>query len=209
MALERKFLGNENQGALNWDANSATQLLVLNKEARNALGEYRAWRVQPSTPPVHLTVLNSSNLGSSARWAEHDLYVTRRKDTEPRSADPYNNQDVHNPPVDFSRFLDGESLDQTDLVLWLNLGMHHVPTSADLPNTVMTAAHAGLKFVPANYFASDESRHTMSQVLIKYEKGTVLNVDTAGRPEQLCLADLWSYSGDVLVRKFPYEPGNP
>ena len=209
MALKRRFIDNETSGALDWDANSATQILVVNKDAKNRLGEYRAWRVQPSTPPVHLTVLNSSSLGSSARWAEHDVHITRQKDTEPRSADPYNNQDVHDPPVDFSRFLDGESLDQKDLVLWLNLGMHHVPTTADLPNTVMTTAHAGVKFVPANYFDGDQSRRSMSQVRISYADGKVLDVDTAGRPEQLCLSDLWSYQGDVLVRKFPYAPEAP
>lgn len=38
----------------------------------------------------------------------------------------YQNQDVHNPPVEFSRFLDGESFMQEDLVLWVKVGMHHL-----------------------------------------------------------------------------------
>jgi primary-amine oxidase len=61
--------------------------------------------------------------------------ISVRRDTEPRSSNPYNNQDVHNPPVNFASFFNGESLDQTDLVVWVHLGMHHVPHTGDLPNT--------------------------------------------------------------------------
>lgn len=81
--------------------------------------------VLPYTGLAHLTVQNSSNLVNAARWAEHDLHVTQRKDTEPKSAHAYNSQDVHDPPVNFEDFFDGESLQQEDLVVWFNLGMHH------------------------------------------------------------------------------------
>lgn len=83
------------------------------------------YAVLPYTGLAHLTVQNSSNLVNAARWAEHDLHVTKRKDTEPKSAHRLNNQDVYDPPVNFDEFFDGESLEQEDLVVWFNLGMHH------------------------------------------------------------------------------------
>lgn len=37
--------------------------------------------------------------------------------------------------VDFHKFFDGENITQTDLVAWINVGMHHLPQAEDAPNT--------------------------------------------------------------------------
>lgn len=71
-----------------------------------------------SSSTSYLTVQNSNNLKKSGNWATHNLYALRQKDTELRSASPYNNMDTGNPVVDFDKFFDGESLDQEDLVLY-------------------------------------------------------------------------------------------
>ena len=217
MKLERSFIETEDDGQLDW--HTPTQVLVVNEQSPNQYGELRGYRVLPYTGASHLTVLNSSNLNNAARWAEHDIYVTKWKDTEPRSAHPYNTQDTFEPPVDFSKFFDGESLRNEDLVLWLNLGMHHVPHTGDLPNTVMTTAHSGVQFMPSNYFAGDESRRTRNQVRVKFGGGDETEVETFGQFEAdaaTCKldytpvdADLESYVGDIVVRKFPFDPNNP
>lgn len=125
MKLVRSFIDSEDDARINWDANSQTQFLVVNKDETNKYGEYRGYRVLPYTGAAHLTVENSSNLVNAARWAGYDVQVSQRKDTEPKSAHAYNSQDVNDPPVNFDAFFDGESLDQEDLVVWFNLGMHH------------------------------------------------------------------------------------
>jgi primary-amine oxidase len=127
MKLERSLVETEDDGKFNWGSNNMNQVLIINQDEKNKYGEYRAYRVLPYTGATHLTVENSTILKNSANWAGHDIMVTKRKDTEPKSTHRLNNQDTENPPVDFSKFFDGESLNQTDLVLWLNLGMHHVP----------------------------------------------------------------------------------
>jgi len=121
MKLKREFVETEDQGRFNWAG--PMQVIVVNENAANPYGEPRGYRIKPYTGTGHLTVQNSTNLGKAARWAEHDIHVTKRKDTEPRSAHAWNNQDIYDPPIDFSRFFDGESLRNEDLVLWLNLGM--------------------------------------------------------------------------------------
>lgn len=63
----------------------------------------------------HLTVQNSSNAGKAAHFTTKDLFITKQKDTEPRAADSFNAYEVEDPLVDFSKFLDGESLEQEDL----------------------------------------------------------------------------------------------
>lgn len=127
MKLNRSYVETEDEGRFRWAANNAKQVLVVNQDAKNKYGENRGFRVLPYTGTSHLSVHNSSVLKKSAGWAEYDVMVSKRKDTEQRSTHRFNNQDTADPPVDFAKYFDGESLNQTDLVLWLNLGMHHVP----------------------------------------------------------------------------------
>ncbi|GKT48763.1 membrane primary amine oxidase [Colletotrichum spaethianum] len=213
MQLHRSFIESENESRINWD--STTQVLVVNTDTPNQWGEYRGYRVMPNSGTAHLTVLNSSTLMNAARWAEYDVQVTRQKDTEPSSAHPYNSQDVNDPPVNFERFFDDrESLMQEDLVLWLNLGMHHVPHTGDLPNTVFTTAHSGITFMPSNYFDIDQTRRTVNMVRIEYSSDNTTAVETFGQSEATCSfeakpVNLWDYRGDVVVKKFPFQPDSP
>lgn len=233
MKLNRSTITSEDSSKLNWDPR--TQYKIVNLDAPNRYGEPRGYRILPSSGTAHLTVQNSSNLGSAAAWASHDLFVTRQKDTEPCSAHPYNSQDVYNPAVDFSAFFNGENLTQTDLVVWFNLGMHHVPHTGDLPNTVFTTAHSGVWIMPLNYLLGDPSRQTVNMVRIDYDAGAAgagglgggeesgsgantprAKVTTFGQGTAGCSlnftkaeADLQRYVGDVVVRKFPYSPNDP
>jgi Cu2+-containing amine oxidase len=40
-------------------------------------------------------------------------------------------RDISNPMINFDEFFDGESLKQEDLVVWMNLDMHHLPRRGD------------------------------------------------------------------------------
>ncbi|KAK8234385.1 membrane copper amine oxidase [Phyllosticta capitalensis] len=217
MKLTRGQISNEDDGKLSWGDNSATMWAIVNTDAPNEFGENRGYRIMPATAPMHLTVQNSTNLAKAAQWATHDFFVTRQKDTEPRSAHPANSQDVHDPIVDFDAFFDGESLEQEDLVLWFNLGMHHVPHTGDLPNTVFTTAHSGLQILPLNYLPGDPSRETVNMVRVDYSGGpNATTVETFGQLLPTCAVDLaeyepdlHSYTGDVVIRKFPFDPNDP
>jgi primary-amine oxidase len=208
MQLQRSFIESENESRINWDG--TTQVLVVNTDAPNQWGEYRGYRVVPSLGTAHLTVLNSSTLVDAAHWAEYDVQVTRQKDTEPLSAHPYNAQAVDDPPINFERFFDdNESLMQQDLVVWLNLGMHHVPHTGDLPNTVFTEAFSGVTFMPSNYFDIDQTRRTVNMVRIDYSDNNTTAIKTFGQSEATCSveakpANLWDYRGEVVVKKFPF-----
>ncbi|KAF2225193.1 hypothetical protein BDZ85DRAFT_233684 [Elsinoe ampelina] len=218
MQLVRSYVESEASSRLFWGPNGATEYVVVNRDAPNKYGNPRGYRILPSAPTAHLTVQNSSSLRRSANWASHDVQVTRQHDHEPRAAHPYNSQDVNDPPIDFDRFFDGESLDQQDLVVWLNLGMHHVPHTGDLPNTVFTTAHSGIKFMPLNYFEGDTGKQTVQQVRIDYGGGNVSSVQRFGQGagDGTCKLEyekvpegLEGYRGDVVIRKFPYDPNDP
>lgn len=72
--------------------------------------------------------------------------------------------------------------------------------------------------MPSNYFTIDQSRNTVNMVRIEYSDGNTTAVDTFGQRETAGVceidftaqeADLWDYTGDVVVRKFPYDPNDP
>jgi primary-amine oxidase len=94
---------------------------------------------------------------------------------------------VYNPLINFDNFFDGESLEQEDLVLWFNLGMHHIPHTGDLPNTVFTTAHSAVQISPSNYFSHDQSRDTVNMVRLSYNyKKRETEVITFGQAAQIC-----------------------
>ncbi|KAK3071898.1 hypothetical protein LTR53_007816 [Teratosphaeriaceae sp. CCFEE 6253] len=163
--------------ALDWPRNGGEFFLVYSAEAKNAWGERKGYRIAAGTgmgSPPHLTIENSTTLGDSARWAEHDLWVLRRKDTEPRSADPLNYFAPHDPIIDFTKMADGEDLTigdgyDGDLVVYFNLGAHHVPHSGDIPNTLMHTSATSVMFVPHNFADRDPSRQGVQGVRLQLQ----------------------------------------
>ncbi|EME46665.1 hypothetical protein DOTSEDRAFT_70620, partial [Dothistroma septosporum NZE10] len=145
--------------SLDWSKNGGEFYLIYSSSERNVWGERRGYRITSGTgmgATPHLTVLNSTTLGDSARWADHDVWVLRQKDTEPRSADPLNCLEPDDPIINFNKMADNESLIHNeaesthdgDLVLYFNLGAHHIPHSGDVPNTLMHTSASSVMFVP-------------------------------------------------------------
>ncbi|KAK6910889.1 hypothetical protein I203_104924 [Kwoniella mangroviensis CBS 8507] len=218
MHMVRKEVANEDEGKMNWSANGQEQVIVVNKDAPNKYGEPRGYKIMPSRggAGMHLTITNSSNLLNSVGFATHAYYVSKQKDSELKAANAWNDYDTANPLVNFDKFFDGENLIQEDLVFWFNLGMHHVPHTGDLPNTVFSTAQSGMVLTPHNYLLSDPSRQTSQQIRIDYDEGDVTDVYTFGSEQAFGEIDLsqvswdpYTYAGDVAVRKFPYDPQNP
>ncbi|KAF7187989.1 Amiloride-sensitive amine oxidase [copper-containing] [Pseudocercospora fuligena] len=160
---------------LDWPKNAGEFYSVYNSEEKNAWGERKGYRITSGTgmgATPHLTIPNSTQLGDSARWAEHDVWVLRQKDTEPRSADPLNYLEPIEPIINFDKMADHESLQHGDdyngdLVLYFNLGAHHIPHSGDVPNTLMHTSASSVMFVPHNFHDRDPSRESVQGVRLQ------------------------------------------
>lgn len=178
------------EAGLEWPRNSGEFYLVYSADKRNAWGERKGYRVVSGTGmgnTPHLTIANSTVLGDSARWAEKDVWVVRHKDTEPRGADPLNYLDPLSPLLNFTKIADGESLERGpggageegeeeeeeedgydgDLVLYVNVGSHHVPHSGDVPNTLMHTSASSVMFLPHNFADRDPSRESVQGVRLQ------------------------------------------
>ena len=157
---------------LNWPSNSGAMYLIQSNTT-NTWGERNSYRIQPGTgmgTPSHLTIQKSTALGKSASWSSADLWVLKQKDSEPIGAHYLNYLSPHKPLVDFEDLADGETLNPNiggeegggegdDLVLYFNLGGHHVPSSSDVPNTLMHTSASSVVLSPFNYFDEDVSVH--------------------------------------------------
>ncbi|KAK8005045.1 hypothetical protein PG990_011082 [Apiospora arundinis] len=181
----------EQETGLNWPANSGEFYIVYSSDQKNAWGERKGYRIVSGTGignTPHLTVLNSTVLKNSAHWAEKDLWVVRRKDTEPRGADPLNSIDPTNPLVDFTKIANKEPLlhrhkdkdNETspssdsgvddydgDLVVYFNVGSHHIPHSGDIPNTLMHTSASSVMLIPHNFANRDPSRESVQGVRLQ------------------------------------------
>ncbi|KLU91439.1 hypothetical protein MAPG_09959 [Magnaporthiopsis poae ATCC 64411] len=197
MKANRSFVTNEDQGRINWAANSAATYAVVNRDKLNENGEFPGYKIHPTTgSSIHVTVQNSTVFPREINWATHPLYAVRRKDTEPVSAHPVAVWDKGKPPfVDFDSFFDGESPEQEDLVIYFNLGMHHMPDMYDLPVTTFLDAQSGMTLRPQNYLPSNGWLSTRQQIHIENRK-----VDTYGREDL-------KGSYDLANTKPPFYPG--
>lgn len=165
MKVERSFIANEDQGRIDWAPNSAASYAVVNRDTPNQYGEYPGFKVYPSTgASISLTARNSTILGNAGHWTTHPLYVVKRKDSEPTASYVWSYYNIQEPLVDFNTYFDGESLDQEDIVLYFNLGMHHLPDTFDMPNTMFSGAQSGVTIRPQNYESSNPSLATRQMV---------------------------------------------
>ncbi|KAF5565087.1 multidrug resistance [Fusarium phyllophilum] len=215
MKVNHSYIASEDDGKINWSPNGATSYSVVNRDKLNDFGEAPGYSITPNSgSTAHLTVKSSSALGQAANWANHNLYALQHHDTEPKSAYAFNSHDLHHPAVDFNKFFNGESLDQEDIVLYFNLGMHHLPNTADLPNTVTTKAVSSMMISPQNYFAGDVSRRTVHQVRMSFDKNSnVTEVKRFGVKQPTCALDmnrvapdLSNFVGEIEIPKFPWNP---
>lgn len=138
-------------------------LLVESAEETNKWGNPKAYRVMGSLG--HRIAEKAVKLAENANWADHDLHFTKQKDTEYTSTGVFNANSVFAPQINFSDFLDGESIDGEDVVCWFNLALHHLPNTQDVPGTLFTTAESALVMTPYNYFDSEQSRDTRQQFL--------------------------------------------
>ncbi|KAH3911953.1 amine oxidase [Parastagonospora nodorum] len=176
----RSFLATES--SINWSENDATMYAIVNKDTPNRFGEYPGYRMKRNAGTTHLTAVNATDTGRAAAYATHDFYVTNQKHTEPRAADSYNQYAPEDPLVDFGKFLDEELIEQQDLVIWFNLGMHHMPHTGDLPTTMFSSTRSAMRFEPLNYLDGDPSVASNQQQRVDYnEDGSILYVEQFGK----------------------------
>ncbi|WVW86168.1 hypothetical protein I302_108209 [Kwoniella bestiolae CBS 10118] len=163
----------EEEAMLDYAQNMEGAYVVTNEESLNRWGHPRGYALHPG-PLCRLTNLKSKRTERNVEWAKHHLAVSRRKDEEPSSSSMWNINLPGKPAVDFGKLFDGESIDQEDLVVWINLGTHHIPRSEDSPNTLTNVATSYILLTPWNYNDADVSLESRNSVILNKDGNWVV-----------------------------------
>ncbi|KAJ7679225.1 amine oxidase catalytic domain-containing protein [Mycena polygramma] len=172
--IVRTMVRNESDALLDYAKNYEGVYAIVNEEELNRWGYPRGYAIHPGISPIHLTNLDSKRTKNNVNFAKHHLAVSRRKDSEPTSSSMWNINLPGAPPVDFYKFFDGESLEQEDLTVWVNLGMHHIPRAEDSPMTLTNIATSSVMLTPFNFNDWDPAMESMNAIVVN-----VSDVDTA------------------------------
>eukprot|EP01036_Dinobryon_divergens_P043536 gene43536-57967_t len=124
------------------------------------------------------------------------MAVTKRKESEPFCTSVYDQADptgtifalngVPKPFVDLDRFIDGEDIDGQDLVVWANVGVHHIPHAEDIPVTPANTNPVSIRLMPVNYFDFDDSYDMDNMVYITPSDTGSAVVNTYTLQDQSC-----------------------
>ena len=144
----------KNETEIDIDSKNPKFWTFVNNNAKNFWDVSRGYRLVP----MHSGTQNIQNDHPEAQhlsFTEHHLTVTKRKENEQYVKPIYNPANPKDP--DASRkyvkdMVDGESIENTDIVAWVALGFLHIPTSEDVPMT--TKVTSGFTLKPMNFFDS-------------------------------------------------------
>ncbi|KAK1877038.1 Membrane primary amine oxidase [Dissostichus eleginoides] len=160
-----KQLQTEQEAALRQDTKTPRYLHISSNKT-NRWGHQRSYRLQVfSYTGDHLPESQAEERAMS--WARYKVAITKQKDSEQSCGSLYNQHDIWNPAVDFSKYIeDNESIENQDLVAWVTTGFLHIPHAEDIPNTVTVGNGGGVLLRPHNYFDEDPSIHSADSVYL-------------------------------------------
>ncbi|XP_006156139.1 membrane primary amine oxidase [Tupaia chinensis] len=162
LQMTRKLLETEEQAAFPLGG-AIPRYVYLASNHSNKWGHPRGYRIQPLSFAGEPLPQNSS-MERGFSWGRYQLAVTQRKETEPSSTSIYNLNDPWTPTVDFTDFINNETIAGQDLVAWVTAGFLHIPHAEDIPNTVTVGNGVGFFLRPYNFFDEDPSFYSADSI---------------------------------------------
>ncbi|CAG5121784.1 unnamed protein product [Candidula unifasciata] len=181
---------------------------VVHNEARKTnFDEIKAFRIALNGMSKQLLPEGVDN-EVALPWARHQLVVTKHKDNEQVSSSPYAMWDSFNPVTDFTKFYeDDENIVDQDLVFWINLGLHHIPHTEDLPLTPTPGNHLTFFLLPYNYFTECPSVVSRDHIRIQHKDTDKpelgVQVDRNGNSYETCSLPSVAQQYEELLEENP------
>lgn len=143
-----RLLAREGEAQRDVDPLAGRYWMVVNPQTTNALGEPTAYKLVPGEN-VRAFAHPDSSIARRAGFIAHHLWVTRHDERELHAAGDYPNQ--HPGGAGLPAFVRADrELVNTDVVLWYNVGVHHIVRPEDWP--VAPVAYAGFTLKPVGFF---------------------------------------------------------
>ncbi|XP_054449840.1 LOW QUALITY PROTEIN: membrane primary amine oxidase [Pteronotus mesoamericanus] len=195
LQVTRKLLETEEQAAFPLGSASPRYLYLASNQS-NKWGHPRGYRIQVHSSAGEPLPQNSS-MERAFSWGRYQLAVTQRKEEEPSSTSIFNQNDPWAPTVDFTDFINNETIVGEDLVAWVTAGFLHIPHAEDVPNTVTAGNSVGFFLRPYNFFDQDPSFDSADSIYFRagQDAGDCEVNPLAGLPKAAdCAPDLPAFS---------------
>ncbi|KAK3102363.1 hypothetical protein FSP39_010829 [Pinctada imbricata] len=168
--INRNLKKSELEAAFKYNFDEPKYHIFYNKDHLNKFGNPRAYRLY-GNGFVKQILPEGVNMEPSVSWSRHQMAVSRLKETERFSSSLYSMFDTVNPIVNFTTFIaDDESIIDEDLVVWVTLGMHHIPHTEDLPQVTTPGLGKSVFLTPFNYFQEDPAMTSTNALRIEPKK---------------------------------------
>lgn len=128
---------------------SARTWVVVSSDHRNAWGTPTGYKLLPGWANSTLFAQSPSHVAARAGFAKRNVWVTPFDQGQMRAAGDFPNQNRTEMGLP-AWVREDRSVVDTDVVLWYNLGVTHIPRVEDWP--VMPVERAGFMLVPVNFF---------------------------------------------------------
>ncbi|XP_045169961.2 putative amine oxidase [copper-containing] [Mercenaria mercenaria] len=162
--LEKSLKSTEKDAAYKFNFDAPKYHIFYNNDDRDKYGNPMAYRIIHNGM-VKQIIPEGHNKEPAISWARYQHAVTKQKDTEAHSSSMYSMFDTDNQVVNFQGYIDDdESIKDEDLVLWVTLGVHHIPHKEDLPLTTTTGLSPSFLLQPYNYFSEDPAMSSPNAV---------------------------------------------
>lgn len=168
LQVTRKLLETEEEAAFPLGSISPHYLYLASNHS-NKWGHPRGYRIQMLSFAGEPLPQNSS-MERAVSWGRYQLAVTQRKEEEPSSTSIFNQNDPWTPTVDFTNFINNESIAGEDLVAWVTAGFLHIPHAEDVPNTVTVGNGVGFFLRPYNFFDQDPSSDSADSIYFREDQ---------------------------------------
>lgn len=145
---EPRIASSEHDARLNIDLNRPTLWRVQSTSRRNAVGYPTSFQVMPGRNTN--TLLSADDYPRRrAGFIDHHLWVTPQHDAERFAAGDH--PTLSEPGMGLPEWTEADRpIEDTDIVLWHTVGMHHLPRAEDWP--VMPTLWHGFELRPFDFF---------------------------------------------------------
>ncbi|CAL8468966.1 g8507 [Coccomyxa elongata] len=143
----------EEDASIAYDLRRPVVTSIINERSANKWGTPQGYQIQVDSVISQLYP-DSWQPAKSGAWSRYQIATTVRRDNESSSSSIYAaaHPGVPPQPMNFSSYLNGESVRNTDIVNWVTVGAYDVPTSESAPVTAVTGRQLSFWLRPYNYF---------------------------------------------------------
>ncbi|CAL5220606.1 g2648 [Coccomyxa viridis] len=157
----------EQEASIAYDLKTPVVSSIINERSQNKWGIAQGYRIQVDS--VISQLYPESWLSTqSGQWSRYQIATTVRRENETASSSMYvaAHPGVPPQPVNFSSYINGESVRNQDLVNWVTVGTFDVPTSESAPVTSVNGRSLSFWLRPYNYFDQDAASDLYGMIVM-------------------------------------------